>query len=652
MTKYITDRRLLLILSVFMFWLAYSVTAQDLEYKNFPDNKSFYVNNLDNSLADPRLLLYDITFYYIDLEVSNTSTSVRGFTEIHGSSLNTEISELVFELSGELTIDSLFMNGSVDIIYIHANDLVIINPDSVIHEGENFIARIYYHGEPGNNGFFSGVSNRIDYNWNQKVTYTLSEPFNAKTWFPCKQVLTDKADSAYIFITTDTSLMAGSNGLLTNITQLPGGRQRFEWKTSYPIAFYLLSFTVADYRDYSIYAHPGGNGDSLLVQNYIFDNTDFLEVNREDIDATADMIELYSGLFSTYPFPLEKYGHCFAPMGGGMEHQTMTTLSSFNFSLVAHELGHQWFGDYVTCATWQDIWINEGFASYTEYIALENLVSYEDAALWMIGAHEVARTEPDGSVFIPEQDINDERRIFSGPLSYKKGAAILHMIRYELNNDSLFFSSLRTFISNFKDSTATGLDFMEVLKAVSGQDFNWFFDQWYFGKGYPVFSMTWWQEKDTLFIVSSQTGSSIETPFFRTHIDFRLRFVNGTDTLIRSEQIMNNQTFSIPVSEFVSDVLPDPDNWLLDVITIVKKPLQNGVFNVGPNPFTDDIWIEFNTSNIRRDIIISDMTGKILGRYETESAVISLPLKNLIRGIYMFTVMENGKSYSTKIVKE
>jgi hypothetical protein len=106
------------------------------------------------------------------------------------------------------------------------------------------------------------------------------------------------------------------------------------------------------------------------------------------------------------------------------------------------------------------------------------------------------------------------------------------------------------------------------------------------------------------------------------------------------------------VAEFVSDVLPDPDNWLLDVITIVKRPLLDVAFNIGPNPFTDNILIEFNSSNIKRDIIISDMTGKILGRYQTESAVINLPVKKLVRGIYLFTVVENGKSYSTKIVKE
>lgn len=628
------------------------ISGQDLENKNCQGYNGFLLSKLKDYLSDPRFSLYDVTFYYIDLEVNNINTFITGFTEVHVTSVNNELHELVFELSNQLTIDSLFLNGYQWTGFIHTNDLLTITTDSISGKSRNFIARICYHGEPGNDGFFSGISSKTDYTWNQRVTYTLSEPFHASDWFACKQVLTDKADSAYIFITVDTSLMAGSNGLLTRIEPLSGGRQRFEWITRYPVAFYLLSITVADYQDYSIYTRSFADGDSVLIQNYIFDVPAFLDSNRKDIDATADMIGLYSDLFLMYPFKREKYGHCFAPMGGGMEHQTMTTLASFHFSLVAHELAHQWFGDNVTCATWQDIWINEGFASYAEYLALENLVSIEDAYSWMVSAHELARTEPDGSIYIPEEDVNDEFRIFSGPLSYKKGAAILHMIRYELNDDTLFFNTLRTFQQIYKDSTATGLDFMEILETVSGQDFNWFFDQWYFGKGYPAFSMTWWQENDTLFIISSQTGSSLETPLFKTHMDFRLKYVDGTDTLIRMEQTTNYNVFHIPSNQLVTDVIADPDNWILDVITIIKKPLQESAFMIGPNPFTDHIYVVFDSSNMMREIIISDLNGKIIGRYETESTVINLPVKNLVRGMYLFTVLEDGKLCTSKIVKE
>lgn len=640
------------ILFFFLFFISVGISGQEFETKSCSGIDHFHSGNLKQDISDPRLSLYDVSFYYIDLEVNNINTSIAGFTEMRGSALNDDIPELILELSDELMIDSLFLNGTFWPAFNHNDDLIIINTESSIGKNEYFILRIYYHGEPGNNGFFSGISSRTDYNWNQRVTYTLSEPFHARDWFACKQVLTDKADSAYIFITTDTSLMAGSNGLLSHITPLPGGRHRFEWKTKYPFAFYLLSITVADYQDYSIYAHPTKDGDSLLIQNYIFDIPAFLDTNRKNIDATVDMIELYSRLFTIYPFHKEKYGHCFAPMGGGMEHQTMTTLASFHFNLVAHELGHQWFGDNVTCASWQDIWINEGFASYTEYLALENLVSVEDANLWMASAHEMARTEPDGSVYIPEEDIDDEFRIFSGPLSYKKGASLLHMIRYELNDDELFFSALKTFQQVFKDNTATGLDFMQILETTSGLDFNWFFDQWYFGKGYPAFSMTWWQENDTLFIVSSQTGSSPETPFFKTHIDFLLRYTDNTDTLIKFEQTENYNIFRIPTIKLVSDVLADPDNWILDVTTLIKKPIQGAAFRIGPNPFNDSLIVEFQSSNIQREIIISDLNGRIVGRYETDSAVINLPVKNLVRGVYLFTLLEEGQLYTSKIVKE
>jgi hypothetical protein len=128
--------------------------------------------------------------------------------------------------------------------------------------------------------------------------------------------------------------------------------------------------------------------------------------------------------------------------------------------------------------------------------------------------------------------------------------------------------------------------------------------------------------------------------------------VDDTDTLIRMDQTMNYNIFRIPVLKLVSDVFADPDNWILDVTTIIKKPLQEGTFMIGPNPFIEIINVVFNSSNIKREIIISDMNGKIVGRYETDNAVISLPVKNLVRGVYLFTVLEDGNLYSSKIVKE
>ncbi|MCK4751346.1 MAG: hypothetical protein KAT15_30015, partial [Bacteroidales bacterium] len=319
------------------------------------------VLNAHTHVQDSGLLRYDVRHYGISLEVNDTSTFISGYTDVMAKALE-QIVELVFELNIGLEVDSIFLGEDEIVSYTHSKDLIKFMPDIPVGKGSLFRTRVYYHGISGQNSFLPGISNRTDGQWGSRVTYTLSEPFRALDWFVCKQVLTDKADSADIFITVTNNLKAGSNGILAGIEELPGNKIRYHWRSRYPIAYYLLSLSVSEYMDYSFYAKPAFLTDSILVQNYIYDVPGYLEQNKENIDATADMIELYSGLFTPYPFRAEKYGHCLAPVGGGMEHQTMTTLSSFRFNLVAHELTHQWFGDNVTCASWQDIWINEGFA--------------------------------------------------------------------------------------------------------------------------------------------------------------------------------------------------------------------------------------------------------------------------------------------------
>ena len=611
----------------------------------------FGISNVPTHVSDSALLDYDVLFYGIDLEVNDTSTYIQGSTQILVSAVE-EMDEVVFELSISMTVDSIFIDGEKVPAWSHGNDLVRISPEVPLEAGKQFSTRIFYHGTGGQYGFFSGISNRYDSFWGKHVTYTLSEPFHALDWFACKQVLTDKADSAYIYLTVADHLKAGSNGLLAGVDSLPGNRVRYKWETRYPIAFYLLSLSVSDYIDYSYYLHPKHSPDSFLFQNYIYDTASYLLQNKDDIDATGDMMELYSWIFGNYPFWREKYGHCVAPMGGGMEHQTMTTLVNFGFNLVAHELAHQWFGDNVTCASWQDIWINEGFASYAEYLALEQLVSKQEADYWMERAHDRVYTEPEGSVYIPEEDATDEFRIFSYALSYKKGAALLHMIRYELDDDSVFYETLVNFQEQFADSVATGDDFLAVLNETSGMTFDWFFDQWYYGQGYPVFNITWWQTTDSLFIVADQKGSSPATPFFRTTLDIGLTLEDGQKSSLQIDYDSPSKTIQIPMNQRVLDVIPDPANWIVDISQVVHRYATNAYLSVNPNPFDDQLKIVFNTGAAEREIILNDINGRIVDRISSSSGTVSIPTHDLAPGVYLLRVLAGKDEYSAKVVRQ
>jgi len=515
--------------------------------------------SIDMLLSQNRMLNnYDVTFYKLDLEVSDTTNFIKGDVTIHARVVNKPLDTLVIELADAMEIEKVSMNGK-QYLFNHENDEIHIYVKPSAPVDDIIKVQVFYHGYPEKDDKPCGLYNSFSHNRN--VTWTLSEPFSSKCWFPCKQVLKDKADSVYVFLTTDEYCKAGSNGLLTGVVPLGNGKVRYEWRSKYPIAYYLISFAVARYSEYNIYAKPEGMVDSVLIQNYVYSD-EYIVENKDLIDKTKDMLELYSSLYGTYPFKDEKYGHCMAPTTA-MEHQTMTTIDRFQFWLVAHELSHQWFGNYVTCASWQDIWINEGFANYSEYIALQNLISQEDADEWMRNAHHLIMSRPGGSVYVPEEETEDAMRLFTWRLSYNKGAALIHMIRYELNNDDLFFEVLRTYLEEYKFGSATGMDFKKVLEKKTNRDFTDFFDQWYFGEGYPVFDIKWCQENDTLFIRSEQTTSSGKTQLFKMPVEFRIELEQG-DTIIKYDQDSNVQIFSTVLNNKVQNIVPDPDNWIIN----------------------------------------------------------------------------------------
>lgn len=581
-----------LVLAVLIFgFTPFLLSAQDLIAdagndtvicKHFPKGQN--PNSVKSVInPNPLELKYDVSYYKLDIEAYDTSNLFTGYAMVGAKVVANTLDTFSIELSHKLVIDSVLFNNILH-PYTHINDLVQIPLISSLVKDDNFLFTLYYHTPPDYTSIYYGSFMALNYG-NFPVAYSFSEPYFAHEWMPCKQELEDKADSLDIFITTNSDRKVAGPGTLTTIV-LPDGKSRFEWRLRVKTAYYLIFFAISDYQEYNIYAKPDSlPGDSILIQNYVYNYPNCLESNKNTIDLTPGMIEWLSNQYGLFPFYHEKYGHYmwYSTSFSGMEHITMTGMRSFGYDLISHELAHSWFGDNVTCATWQDIWVNEGFATYTQYLVRQALISQANADAQMIAYQDYAMSSPGGSVFVPESGITSFGRIFSTRLTYRKGGALLHMIRFEMQNDSLFFKTLYKYQERFKDSVATGLDFKAVCDEVSEVDFTDFFNQWYFGEGYPIYKLNWWQNQDTIFLNPIQTTSTSITPLFKMLMEYRINYLGG-DTIIKRWQKTNDTLYAIYLPQKVTSIDIDPNNWVLNKVEAIvhRKLLDIHVELEGP----------------------------------------------------------------------
>ena len=614
----------------------------------------------ENPLYDQWLSAFDVIHYRLSLEVRNTDTWIEGRAEVYLEA-SRELDTLVLELQDGLEVSEiLFSDDLADPVYppenelefTHTNNAIYIPLDRTRNQGEFLWITISYAGDAGQGqGFFAGITQKRENDYGFDVTYTLSEPHNALDWFPVKQVLEDKIDSVTFRIICDKELLAGSNGLLVDIEDA-GDKHVLTWKTHYPMAYYLIAFAVADYMDYSFYAPLSEDSDSVLVQNYLYDTEQVLYDWKNQIDETGAMMELFSELLTDYPFAAEKYGHMMAPMGGGMEHQTMSTMHSFSFGLVAHELAHQWFGDYITCGNWQDIWINEGFASYMEYVAAQYLRNQEAADTWMERAMAIALQAQTGSVYVPAEEVEDEYRLFDYSLSYKKGAILLHMMRFILDNDDLFFEVLRAYLDQYQNGLATGADFQAILEEVSGEDFSCFFEQWYYGEGYPVFRLYWEQQGDSLLVRSEQTGSAPDiTPLFQVPFEVEIIYSGGHTQRVRLIQQSSDDEYAIHVEGMVERLVFDPDNHLLKTATVIQRTPSDQYLKYGPNPVSSELTIYVPNVLRINAVRITSFSGQEVYKQNNVENPIVLDLSTFADGTYLLELTSDSRSYLERIVK-
>ncbi|RZP24001.1 T9SS type A sorting domain-containing protein [bacterium] len=568
-----------------------------------------------NSTLNQNQEKIDIKFYELNLDINFNSSRIRGSVTVNGVIGNIYPDFIELDFYDNMTVDSILQNN-IPILYLHENDMLKIPISDITIDDENlFSLTIFYQGTPdhcGAGGF------KFDEHQNIGHVWTLSEAYCARSWWPCKDDPSDKADSVNIIISVplEPAYIVASNGLLSSTT-INSNKKTYFWKERYPITTYLVSLAIYPYTKWvDQYVSPISS-DTMLIEHYVF--PDRYEASYPNYSLTKDMLSFFSELFGEYPFISEKYGHADFTWGGGMEHQTLSSMGSFSQNLMVHELGHSWWGNLITCKTFNDIWLNEGFARYCQALWAEHMYGRE-AYFDFMNNHAYYGA---GTIYVENPSSNSQ--IFSAGLSYNKASWVLHMLRHKVG-ETMFFDILKTYASNdsLSYNAASTSDFQKVCEDISGLDLEQFFQQWIYGEKYPKYELSWWHEGNGIYNVKIDQVQSYN--FFSMPIDLKFAGSAGpmlVDTTIVIENNNSSQLYEFSGFNFlVENVMLDPENWILKEATYSVNEIDNilpdrvEVEKAFPNPFNSKVKLSFYINpqfgDTHVNVNIFDLRGKIV----------------------------------------
>ncbi|MEI7661494.1 MAG: M1 family aminopeptidase [Bacteroidota bacterium] len=624
--------------------------AHALEQVHFPaDTAHFYTRHSFDALK----YTLDIDLYKCYLNPYPKSFTAREVVKLKVDSALSVIR--LNAVSTSLVIDSV---GLAAVSYTHEHDTLMIRLDRIYQPGELPEVKIYYrHKNVNDKGFYASYG----------TVFTDSPPEGARKWLPCWDRPSDKA-AWELTARVPLTVRLGSTGMLADST-ISADTISYHWKSDIPVATYLITLTSkVNFIIHTRYWHKlSSSTDSIPVMAYYKAGESMAVIDTVLGPAT----DFFSGRFGNYPF--EKIG--FATLNnqfswGGMENQTMVNLmpgAYNNAEIIVHEHAHQWFGDLITCGTWADVWLNEGFATYCQNLWVEHSAGNE---AYRAGMNTLANyylsANPGWPLYHADWAIHtpDGNALYNQAVTYNKGACVLFQLRYVLG-DSLFFKAMHDYATDtaFMFKNATTGDFAAKVSQVAGKDLGWFFDEWVYAPNHPVYQ--------NIFEVDSLGGNNwkvtvvvnqaqVNTVFFKMPLEFLISFNDTTDTLVRVVNDTNHQAFGFTCSKKPISLTFDPNRNILlkqasTIYGIKTKSGRTGsrLDQNEPNPFTDKTVVTYEIANpgaVR--ISVTDSNGKLVltpvscrqqpGYYRFE-----LSGMEFVPGIYCI-ILETGNFRETK----
>lgn len=616
-----------------------------------------------NLRANPNTLNYDATYLKLEFTINPSVRSISGIVSTTFKALS-DMTTVIFDFyktATPFTISSVKINGS-NCAFEHTSthELVITLP-STLTTGNSAIAEITYNGIPSTghpttneNAFFQ------DTHSGAPMISTLSEPYGARDWWPCKQDLNDKIDSIDVYITAPSTNISVANGLQQSRI-INGVNATTHYHHGYPIPAYLIAIAVTNYQ---IYNQQGGLGTGASpffpIVNYIYPET--AASTQASLNVTPTIINFYETKIGNYPFRNEKYGHAEFGWGGGMEHTTVSFMGGWSRNLIAHEMAHQWFGDKITCGTWKDIWLNEGLTEYMSGCVVEHLDGAAPFVSWKTGKINNITSQTTGNLYLYDAQLTNVGRIFSGRLSYDKGSMVTNMLRYIIG-DTNFFQGLRNYLNDplLAYGYAVTPQFQAHMETVYGASLQEFFDDWVYKEGYPTYAINAFNSGvDQATVIINQT-QSITNPaqtgyvsFFEMPVPIRLTLSNSTTLDVKLNNTLSGQSFTVPLpaGTTITGIAFDPEKNIISrnniaVLGTNDFELSKQV-NLFPNPSNENITIEIPNSNTLQKVsFINSLGQKVMISNSNQ-----INVSTLAAGIYQVVIETNEGFAHKKFIKK